>query len=269
MIEFSALMQQLMQPGADGVYRVNVSEDWRQGRTAYGGLSAAICLRTALSAYPDLPPLRSAQIAFIGPSLGELSVTATELRRGKSAVYVSVDSLGEAGLATRALFCFGTGREVARTRVDQPAPQVKRPEECPDFFIRGIAPVFTQHFDGYLAAGSMMFSRKEPPLMTLWLRHRDVPVQTAKGNDAMVALLALADCPPPAAFVMYEKFVPISTMTWQIDILTDDLSTTDGWWLLYSNAESTALGYSGQEMKIWDASGRPVAAARQTIAVFG
>jgi acyl-CoA thioesterase len=269
MTEFSALMQQLAQPQGDGAYRVNVSEDWRQGRTAYGGLSAAIALRTAMATFPDLPPLRSAQIAFIGPSLGEVTVTATELRRGKSAVYISVDSVGEAGLATPARFCIGTAREVAHTKINQPMPQVKPPEECPDFFIKGVAPVFTQHFDGQFAAGTRLFSGADSPAMSLWLRHRDAAVRGVLGNAALVAILALADCPPPAAFVMYQKFVPISTMTWQIDLMTDDLATRDGWWLLSAEAEATALGYSGQAMKLWDASGRPVAAARQTIAVFG
>ena len=33
---------------ADNTSRVNVPEDWMQGRTTYGGLTAALCLKAAL-----------------------------------------------------------------------------------------------------------------------------------------------------------------------------------------------------------------------------
>lgn len=269
MTEFSALMRQLTQPGADGSPGVTVSEDWLQGRTVYGGLSAALCLQAAMQTLPDLPPLRSAQLAFIGPATGELKPKACELRRGKSAVYVSVDCTGDLGLATRALFCFGVARPVAHTHLGLKAPQVAPPAQSANFFTPGVAPKHTKYFDGQFAGGEMLFTGGKNPTMTLWLRHRDPVTRAATGNDAMVALLALADAPPPAAFVLYDKFVPISTMTWQIDMLTDDLSTDDGWWLMTTQAESASLGYSGQAMTIWNATGRPVAAARQTVAVFG
>ncbi len=269
MAEFSALMQQLAQPGADGSYRVTVSDDWLQGRTAYGGLSAALCLQTAMRALPDLPPLRSAQLAFIGPATGELKPQATELRRGKSAVYVAVDCSGDAGLATRALFCFGAARPVVHSHAGLVMPKVAPPGPSSTFFTPGIAPKHTKYFDGQFAGGEMLFSGGKNPTMALWIRHRDPVTRAATGADAMVALLALADAPPPAVFVLYDKFVPISTMTWHIDMLTDDLSTDDGWWLLRVETESADLGYSGQAMTIWNAAGRPVAAARQTVAVFG
>ena len=51
----------------DGGFRAQIPSDWLQGRTAYGGLSSALALHAAQGIEPDLPPLRSAQIAFIGP----------------------------------------------------------------------------------------------------------------------------------------------------------------------------------------------------------
>jgi acyl-CoA thioesterase len=54
--------------GADQSSRVTVPEDWMQGRTTYGGLTAALCLKAALPLAGDRP-LRSAQIAFVGPGL--------------------------------------------------------------------------------------------------------------------------------------------------------------------------------------------------------
>ena len=85
----------------------------------------------------------------------------------------------------------------------------------------------------------------------------------------MVALLALADAPPPAASTMAKAPSPISTMTWSVDLLTDQIETTDGWWLVQSSAEQIGDGYSSQAMTVWNANGTAVMAARQNIAVFG
>ena len=89
MTEFSELMQGLARDGAS--WTVTVNDDWLQGRTIYGGLAGAFCLEATLRQLADLPPLRSAQFAFIGPATGGLRVTPTVLRRGKSTVFVAVD----------------------------------------------------------------------------------------------------------------------------------------------------------------------------------
>src|SRR5262245_43266589 len=70
-------------------FTIALPSDWLQGRTAYGGLSAALCLEATLRRFPDLPPLRSAQFAFVGPATGALRIAVTMLRRGKSTVFAS------------------------------------------------------------------------------------------------------------------------------------------------------------------------------------
>lgn len=262
MTSFSDLIAAIARDGDGFVTRV--SDDWTQGRTAYGGLSGALCVEGAQRALADLPPLRSAQFAFVGPATGQLRIRPTLLRRGKSTAFVGVDLEGEAGLATRALLCFGAARA---SRLTHPAPhaaKVPPPQACEDFFRHAPPGLgFAQHFDGRLAQGPLPFSRAGAPDMMLWLRHRDDSLR-----PSAVALLALADAPPPASLVLFDKPAPISTMTWSIDILTEDLTTDDGWWLVRTSADHVANGYSGQTMAVWNASGAPVAAARQNVAVF-
>ena len=69
----------------DGGFATAIPEDWMQGRTSYGGFSAALALEAARGLAPDLPPLRSAQVSFVGPLSGEVEVRARMLRRGKNA----------------------------------------------------------------------------------------------------------------------------------------------------------------------------------------
>jgi acyl-CoA thioesterase len=263
MTDFTELMSSLT--SADDGWHVTVSDDWLQGRTVYGGLAAALCLQGALQSFAGLPPLRSAQIAFIGPASGTLQIRPTVLRQGKSTVFVGVDLIGDAGLATRATFCFGAARASALRHVAIAAPQLTAPASLPDFF-ENAPPVlsFLQHIEGRHAGGARPFGGSERPEMEVWLRHR-----TAAKTSPLVALLALADAPPPAASTMATTFFPISTMTWAIDMLTDQIETTDGWWLVRNAAEQIGDGYSSQAMTVWNAHGVPTMVSRQNIAVFG
>jgi acyl-CoA thioesterase len=263
MTEFTEMMAGITKFGDD--WTVNVSDDWLQGRTVYGGLATAICVQAALNEFGALPPLRSAQIAFIGPASGALRLRTQLLRKGKSTVFAGVDLIGEAGLATRATLCFGAPRQSAFTHVAIATPELKAPDHCPDFFHNAPPTLrFIQHIEGRYVSGSPPFSGSDDPQMTLWLRHRDPGVQ-----PSLVPLLALADAPPPAASARSKAPSPISTMTWSIDMLTDQIATDDGWWLIHNVAEQIADGYSSQAMTLWNRHGQPIMASRQNIAVFG
>ncbi|HRP12621.1 MAG TPA: thioesterase family protein, partial [Terricaulis sp.] len=81
------------------------------------------------------------------------------------------------------------------------------------------------------------------------------------------ALLAMADCPPPAAMVHFPNPAPISTITWSIDLLGAPLSA-EGWRLLRSSSDHARDGYSMQNMMMWDEAGAPLAIGRQAVAIF-
>ncbi|WP_315834081.1 thioesterase family protein [Bradyrhizobium prioriisuperbiae] len=260
MIDLSTLMQGLTRD-ADH-HAITVTEDWLQGRTIYGGLAAAICVESTLRDIPDLPPLRSAQFSFVGPAAGRLTAQPAMLRRGKSTAFVAVDLNGEGGLATRATLCFGAARQSALNHETIVAPIVPRWDACPPFFPDKPLISFMQHFESRRAGGGYPLDRSNDPTLLMWLSHR------GSAPSSVTGLIALADAPPPAAMVMFEKFAPISTMTWTIDLLTDRFETEDGWWLVRSAAENIVDGYSSQTLTVWNASGKAIAIARQNVAVF-
>lgn len=244
-------------------FSVTLPDDWLQGRTAYGGLSAALCYEAALRANEDLPPLRSAQFAFIGPAVGELVITPTLLRRGKSAAFVGVDLMGEAGIAARALLCFGAERPSEQAYLDIAAPGVPTVDDSRDFFNRKGVPGFTQHFQGRLAQGATPCTPDHEPDMMVWVRHDDDDLP-----QGLTPVIALGDALPPASMIKFSKAAPVSSMTWSMDILSDDITSESGWWLLRAVSEQAEHGYSSQAMTLWDDQGRAVMAARQTVAIF-
>jgi len=277
MTAFSTLMSQLAD-APDGS-TLTVTEDWAQGRTLFGGISAALCVtvgqqKAAEGREDGAPPLRSGQFAFIGPASGPLRLSAEVLRRGKSTVFVQADLFGEAGLAARALLTFGAARASAIDDLELTAPATVAPDDCPPLHGRsGAGPNFIANFDIRPADGVAIFSREareadNRPDLLLWARHKD---PTAGISPA--ALLALADTPPPAAIRLMKTAAPVSTMTWMVDILTPrslpDPATDSGWRLLRSTAEVTREGYSSQAMTLWDQNGQPLVIGRQNVAVFG
>ncbi len=240
-----------------------ITEEWMQGRTTYGGLSAALCLAGTLVSHADLPPLRSAQIAFIGPAGGEVTARTRVLRQGKSMTYVEADlSQGDA-LATRALFAFGSGRESVINVNRFPMPDVAAPDDC-ELLWRHRTPLnFLQQFDARVGFGGRPGDGTGNGDIAYWFRLRD-----PSGIPPAVRLLALADTPPPAVMPMFNAFAPISTATWQLEVL-DPEASGEGWHLIRSSAEAGANGYTSQTMGMWDESGRAVLAARQMVALFG
>ena len=247
-----------------------LDESWMQGRAIYGGLSTAICLDGAMKQLGDLPPLRSASINFIGPASKEVYVQCTVLRRGKSVTFVQADLMGESGLITHTVFSFGAARDSQLEETYYPLGELVDPESAASFFPEkgfvaapnGGRPAFTQHFDVRIVKGSRPFSGAENPSFELWVKHKDPAAKD------IVALVALADMPPPAVLPVFKSFAPISSMSWMFNVLKPDLTNDSGWWLMGVYAENASQGYSSQNMTICNDQGELVMVGRQNVAVF-
>ncbi|MCJ8158960.1 acyl-CoA thioesterase II [Sphingomonas sp. LaA6.9] len=243
-------------PGDTGL-RFEIPPTWMQGRTAYGGLSSALALHAACTTAEDLPPLRTAQISFVGPLAGSVEVATRTLRRGRTAAFVGADVVSEAGLGLGATFVFMGDQPSHIDHVALPAPaafpdrpSAPRTSERADSFFR--------NFEFIDAEGD--FGRAD---WVRWVRLRE-----RDGLDPMIAVMAVADALPPAALRLATERGPISSMTWLVNMLTAEPRTRDGWWLLSSRAEYARSGCSSQTMTIWNADGVPVASGMQSVALF-
>lgn len=244
----------------EGGFHARIPAGWLQGRTAYGGLSSALALHAAQNSDADLPPLRSAQVSFIGPLSGEVTVTATRLRRGRNAAFVQADIMSDAGLGYRATFVFMAGQpsrialdKRARARFAPPAPDAALYVGQEDFFTSNFE--FLDVKDGLAPAEWLRWGR---------LRVRD-------GLEPMVEIMAIADALPPAALKLLgkqDRLAPLSSLTWIVNLLDPAPTTTDGWWLLGAQADYAADGCSSQTMRVWNADGNLVAEGMQSVAIF-
>jgi acyl-CoA thioesterase len=249
-------------PDPRGGFSLQVTSDWSQGRTLYGGLNAALAARTVRAGAEDLGPLRTAQVAFIAPAAGTLRYVASPLRRGRSVSFVGVDAFADDELCTRAIFTYGRAREIDLASSRLTAPPTPAPDDCPELVLMpGVTPEFLNHMDIRFAAGSPPMSGGQPHF-AMWVRHRE-----AEGLDAESAMVAVGDVLPPAVLASRTEFRPASSVNWTID-LVEPLPDPGGWCLLQTESEHAAEGYSLQAMSCFAADGRLVGAGRQTVAFF-
>jgi acyl-CoA thioesterase len=264
MTSFSALLGAIR--AADSTYRVEIPEDWQQGRTTFGGLTAALCLAAADRAVPDLPPLRSAQFTFVGPAGGAVVMAPRLLRRGKSSAFVAVDLSAEGSLATHAVLSFGAARDSQYRYRTHPMPKVPPPGTT-KAILRSGNPKFGLQFEVFVAGGQKLVSGADTPEIMLWLRHRD---PGAMAN--LPGVIAISDTSPAAAYTMLTASVPASSITWSVEMIDAAAALrapSDAWYLLRSVGEDIRDGYSVQDMALWAQDGTLILLARQTVAIFG
>ncbi|MDB6444455.1 Acyl-CoA thioesterase [Pseudomonas sp. NFACC32-1] len=239
------------------------ADNWRQGRTVFGGLSAALSLQTVLlETGADLPPFKSAQVSFIGPVTDAQTFNTSVLRRGRSMTSVAVDCMSGNDLALRTTLSFALPRTSRIVHEAWGRPAVAGPTRYPVLHLdRQIAPACAFNFEMRPAGGSLPMTGADHPELLMWVRHLD-----AQGVDPAVALIALADSLPPAAMTCFTEPAAISSASWMIDL--PQPATAGRWFLINAFSRQALEGYSLQDMEIWDESGRRVLWARQTVAVF-
>ena len=247
----------------DGVHTGHVPADWLQGRTAYGGLSTAIALHAAQQELQHLPPLRSAQVAFVGPISGDIRVSVQALRQGRTASFVQSDihfeKDGEWPLGLRTLFVCMDERESAIDQVEPDYPNVP-PPDIGKATSRVETLSFLQHFEFADIKGT---PEQGPADYLRWIRVAD-----RSGIDPMVELMLIGDALPPAAMKLVDGFGPISSITWQANVLTTTPETDDGWWLIRSRSDYARHGASSQVMSVWNTRGEQVLTGMQGVALF-
>ena len=243
-------------------FRADIPPAWLQGRTAYGGLTAALCYEAAKRAGEDLPPLRSAQISFVGPVSGRVTVTAKLERQGRNAAFVTARLDGEAGTGTLATFVFMRDLDSHVDFTGYPMPEVPEPRPIEQGTAPlGEAPQFISNFE---MTSFETYPGQRPADMLRWFR----PIER-EGLDPVTEMVLIGDGLPPAAMAVMTERVNISSLTWLYNILHLPPPADDGWRLLQATSDHARHGASSQDMSVWDRNGKLLARGMQSIALFG
>ena len=249
-------------PANGGPMRLENLEHWMQGRAMYGGASALIAYTAAVRSFPDLPPLRAAQIAFISPMGPDIELHCEIVRQGRNVTQVRSEIRHIGACALSAFWLFGTEREA---NAEHPAAQIQdlpAPPEQADAAMEGKGPAFIQHnFDIRRAQ-----EQRGPgePVVRRWARLRD-----REGLDPVSELVLLGDVLPPGAMRAMQRQGPISSINWSFNLLETQPHTDGGWWLSENASQHAASGYSSERLRLWNSDGRQVLDGMQCVAIFG
>lgn len=261
---FSRLVKTLKSSGEEGTSQCFIPGEWCQGRTAYGGLTAGLSLEVARTAFPQLPPLRSATINFIGPVGPEPVFIPKLLRKGKNVTSIQVEVYTDEKMVGSSVFIFGAARE-SHINVALDGPEAASPDEVEDFVpeqFLSMLPVFFQNFQTQLIEGARPLSGSDEGYIRAWSRHKDV-----MSRQGEASFLALADVLPPAAMPMFKKIGPVSSVNWMLNIINEPI-TQDGWYQIESRQAAANNGYSSQGMRFWNRDGTLIADGMQCVAIF-
>jgi acyl-CoA thioesterase len=239
----------------------HLSPWWMQGRTAFGGITAALALASVRAKLPDLPELRSMQVAFLRPILQDVAFEVTLIRSGRTASFVQVDAISDDALGARMTFVFGAPRPSQIVHDFAPVPPVPAPETCSPLVRRSSKPSFFANFDAVIIEGDQLVSGSKRPELIVWSK-----LLESEGVSPEVALVCNADSMPPAAMTTFTDRAPISSITWALDIAR--IPQKIDWLWTRTTSKQAADGYSVQDMELRDTDGSLVASAQQMVAVF-
>ena len=241
-----------------------LTEDWMQGRSAFGGLQSALALRAMRTLVAAELPLRTLQTTFVAPApAGETVATARMLRSGKSAHQVEATIARDGDVLALVVGVFGSARASRVSHV--PAmPRLSHPVDRPLPHLPEVLPRFLQHFDARWVEGDLPFSGSSATRSTVELGLRD------EGPADESHVVALADFIPPVALSWMPGPTPGSSVTWMLELLLDrfDHLPLQGWRV---DAELVAArdGYTSQSTTIWTPHGQAAALSHQSMVVFG
>lgn len=245
-------------------WQAQIGEDWLQGRSAFGGLQAALGLRAMRELVNADMPLRSLQTTFVAPvPAGPVTIRALQLRAGRSACQVEASLCDGEQTLCRMVGVFGSARPSSLDfQPEQPRVDAGAARELP--FVEGHMPAFMQHFRPRWLRGDLPFTGGH---------QRDSVLQISMRDDGAVDethVLAFADFIPPIALGMFNAPTPGSSLTWMIELLRDrydDLGLDD--WRIDARLVAARDGYTNQGVTLWGPRGEPVALSSQSMVVFG
>lgn len=249
----------------------SIQADWGQGRTTFGGMSAALILGRMIHELDKDQPLRAVNVSFCGPVLVNepFELNTQILSSGKSISQMNGSLTQDGKLKTQVSACFGTERTSSiQVPVEKRSDLGKRGCEPgsgkPLPFKEGITPAFTQNVELHWVEGEFPFRGSEQTRMAGWARLKHAPAQFEDEH-----LLAIIDAWPPAVLPMLDQPSPTSSVTWNVEFIHARPGLAPNDWVYYEcDVVQAEAGYAHTQAKIYHPNGDLIALSRQLVTIY-
>lgn len=254
----------LLEPitGNPGPVHLSQAGEWMQGRTLYGGASALVAFTMAQRAFPDLPPLRAAQVGFVAPVGEHIELTAEIVRQGRNVTQVRSEIRNEKGVALTAFWLFAEGREANALKETAPPDDWPGSPTENGVAMQGQGPSFIQN--NFEIRFGQSKDQDHGAAIRRWAR-----LTEDHELDPVSKLVLMGDVMPPGAMRIMQRMGPISSINWAFNVLDPESQSKDGWYLAENASQHADAGYSSERLRMWDSEGRQVLDGLQCVAVFG
>lgn len=254
----------------DAAEPIVVEAGWMQGRSCFGGLTAAIAL-AVMEKQADGRVLRSFNCNFVGPIDGTpLTLHPQLLRAGSSVTLMRSQLRQREKICVDASASFGDARGSVIAIKPQQQGDLGRLEDgqaLPE--IEGMTPAFASRFNYRFAGGKLPFTGKGDGVMNGYVRFAEGELEPAAMLTPAL-LLGLIDAWPPAVLPLLKKVAPASTLAWNVQFLPQREALSASQWFGYeARVEQAADGYGFSTATITSESGQVLALSQQTVTVFG
>ncbi len=246
---------------------LSIDKNWAQGRTVYGGLSAALLYKACKAVVPPSRVMRSMTTNFVGPLLAETPfvITVEVIREGKNVSQVQARAVQNDKISVVSQVCFGDKRtskisveNTERHGLDLPTKAKFIPQ------IPKVTPKFLKHIDLAIDSGGTPFTGKKTSHYYGWMRYKQPP--KAIHDEHIVGII---DAWPPTLLQMLKWPAPASTISWNLEFIHPHREIKpDDWFAYKAQTRQAADGYGHTEATIWDAHEEVIAISRQTVGIF-
>ncbi len=243
-------------------WRSTIPEGWLQGRSVFGGVSAALVVALGATLAEDRR-LRTMSIHLVRPVLsGEVVGEVALIRAGRNVSFIEVRLLqGEAECARATLVYVVPNPEALHIPAPHAFPSTP-PETLPAMPRNSVLiPEFVQHVEMRWLSGHPPFSGAEDGDFTGFCRF----LGPAGGPEGLVALLDVWPAPPLS---MLTRPAPASTVNWTAHLLEVPESLDDWCYYTYKTVAGEG-GYHTCAGLLYDAKGVFLAYSEQLVALYG
>jgi len=240
--------------------------NWCQGRTAFGGLSAALLYQAIRGQVNDERRLLSLSTNFVGPLLADtpFSLSVEILREGKNSTQVLAKAIQNEQVCVIVQACFAKNRDSGVNVPVSKSLSLKPVDETHTLpFIKGQMPEFFQHVDLCPQQGGMPFSSAHTSHLGGWMRFKHTPKHISEAH-----VIALTDAWPPTLLQMFKQPAPASSMSWYLEFVQSPNLEPGEWLGFEAITHHSKDGYGLEDGCIWSQSGDLIALTRQTVALF-
>jgi acyl-CoA thioesterase len=244
-------------------WQFEMPSDWMQGRSVFGGVTAAAAVALGGRVVGSARMLRTMNIHLVrpttpGPVRGDVQI----IRQGKNVTFAQVSLSQDRGVTASATLVFAqAGASNLETSGTMPLG-LAEPDSLPSMpHVPGVVPDFVKQVDLKWLHGSPPFSGSETAEFGGYCRFR-VPAGSAEG---VVALLDVWPCP---SLSQLAAPAPASTVAWTAHIVESNADLSDWCYFTYKTVAGKD-GFHTCAGTLFDGRGVLIGFTEQLVAVYG